>query len=86
MERCATCKWWGSSKDRADYADGDGRDERAQRAGAKICALSVSPDCPSAEEEKAVTKNGMWAEDCSGYYAHLRTKPDFGCVKHEPKA
>lgn len=82
MNHCATCKhwttpehdtgdWWSGSTSGVEFPHGRGECTRITMIG---------------DSARPVPKADLaHVEDGSGYRAGLYTKPEFGCVLHEPR-
>lgn len=90
MERCDTCAHWNF-----DERDGEFDGLRMGRcAGIRQREDIIEParaitddwDAREAEERRLLVEAKAIAVDGSGYYAAVRTTPDFGCALHKPRA
>lgn len=73
MQRCKTCKHWGSRN--TAFHDEGTRLKSCNAAAIKYGYLHDMDDVPD---------NGAAVEEDEGW--GMQTGPDFGCVLHEPKA
>lgn len=87
MNRCSTCRFWGS----ADGGDDINALERVREDSERLGLWDRVRPCGAIHQN--VEANGAYAHtlepkekalvcDGSGYYASLRTASDFGCVLH----
>jgi len=91
MKTCVTCKHWSASVDDWEFEELGVRDCKGILMREDIKELAHKDhdddrweDAGQARENAAMRATRAFVVDGSGYYAALRTHPDFGCVLHEP--
>jgi hypothetical protein len=89
MQTCETCQHWNFDERDAEF---DGL-KIGRCAAIRQREDVISPareledwDAREAEERRLLSEAKAIAVDGSGYYAAIRTAPDFGCTLHEPKS
>jgi len=85
MERCKTCKHWGSKPDEEIYSDRICKPYDEDTFEKKKMPFEVKRCCsPNITLfEKNLNSNGISLTDGSEYYASMCTGEDFGCILHE---
>lgn len=92
MERCETCKHWKFDKPDWEFDELHFGECKAMKMRDEIVREALAEaeiDSQYDEGGEEVAKRALAATkaipvDGSGYYAGLRTAPDFGCVLHTP--